>query len=429
VQPPAQQLVLGKKPLLVTFQQASTPQQAITLIEKKKKKITTASVKTKDKTNTVSTTSTAIQNAAGGRMRPTPPLQLAQLLLNPQAQASEMVHTMLTSRKVKIQKTRLSILDTPPVAAASAAHVISKMWADSTITTRESIYQRCLVYLERHRLPLTGQSVVIFLQSLSVGPKPVTIRGRHQYGKDLMSILNYSHLDSTMVSMYLKGLRAMGALEPLHQAIPMPFEHFQLLLQEPGLHFNTKLALMIVWKTCARWDDVYELPLTNDGIVDKDPGQLTDTALRPDQVIIDWKRNTKATRTDPYRASRYAVITGENFTREIYEGIKEAQSQMSTTDNSSQFLTTCTTDKMDTLLAEWCALRNLPKYTVHSLKHGAINHLMGKVTLGLKVDLSKLALLTKHKMVTELTGTLIRYIQNREAAAIALGTQDITQHL
>jgi hypothetical protein len=54
---------------------------------------------------------------------------------------------------------------------------------------------------------------------------------------------------------------------------------------------------------------------------------------------------------------------------------------------------------------------------------------MGKVTLGLKVDLSKLALLTKHKMVTELTGTLIRYIQNREAAAIALGTQDITQHL
>lgn len=359
------------------------------------------------------------QQAAGG---PTPPTatttNLAAFILDPHSTPAHLVHTMLTARTVK---TRLSLLPSPLVSASGVARVLEHVFAASTLNNRESIYQRYLLYVNRHHLHIGSQSACLFLQSLAgqLG-KPVTIQGQHQYGKDLMAIMNYGHVDTTILSLYLKGLRAMGALVPIAQAIPMMKEHvveFSQLIPQP----RTRWAVLVAWKAASRWEDLYDLPFSS--IVESSP----------ERVIIDWMRNTKSTRMDPYRMSRYTVIEGD-LTSQIHElflTIQASPDRMFSDEcATTPVLTKCTTSKMAELLKVYSTRLALPThYTCHSFKHGALNHAMHAIANGAKVDPTKVALLAKHKMVTDLVSVTVRYIQDRASAALVFGTQEVTRLL
>ena len=54
-------------------------------------------------------------------------------------------------------------------------------------------------------------------------------------------------------------------------------------------------------KTASRWDETTKLTQKS----------FFGATQQPPSIIVDWLQGTKASRTDPHRASRFAVIVGD----------------------------------------------------------------------------------------------------------------------
>lgn len=324
----------------------------------------------------------------------TPARSLSQQLgLEPEA---PQIISMLLAHKRKVPGRKAGSV-TIRTAASNLAKIYRAVWAKSTLSKRKNLYLRFNEWLARHHRPLTDHSATLFLESTGV-----TKQARHQYGKELMAILNRMQYSTSRLSLYLTGLRALGALMPIKQAKPMPREQVLKIVANGRIPQDVKVALMVAWKTASRWGEV-EL-LTGENFIHR----------APDQIIIDWERKTKTTRSDPYRASKYTVIEGE-MTEEIFRTVA--------TMGPEQNLTRHTTKQLEKIL------RNLGGgYSAHSIKHGAMAHLVRLGAQGL-VTVDQLELIAKHKKASQIAPTTVRYLQDKVATARFLGTQAVTRLL
>lgn len=285
-----------------------------------------------------------------------------------------------------------------PIAEASRrlAEIIRGTWAKSTIDNRRSIFQRYLDWLAIHRRALSDNNAALFIVSTGTA-----VQGQHQYCKDIMAILNRMKIGTDILSMYGAGLRARGALVALQQDTPLSKDQIRILIGT--LTPREAMAVRLAWKTASRWDEISRLTRTSIILV-------TST-----EVIIDWMRDTKMTRQDPYRAARYTVVAGD-WTAEIAEELKRMAASASITNLATSGIR----EKIQQLFG--------PSYGAHSIKHGAMAHLAKKTAAGIlnAIDLSRIA---KHKISGELPAHTVRYVQDRIAMARTLRTQDITRHL
>jgi hypothetical protein len=308
------------------------------------------------------------------------------------------MNAMLKQRIQRISKQqRQTRTVTIRTATERLMEVYKKIWAKSTLKNRTSIYQRFEDWLMVHNRPMNDHNATLFLEATGA-----EVQGRHQYGKELMAILNRIAMPTKRLSFYLTGLRGMGALVPRRQMGPLKKEQVRLLADSQQT-LGAKLAVLIAWKTASRWDEVEQL--SKESIV----------MLKEDEIIIDWGRSTKATRQDPYRASKYTVIVGD-WTSEICAGLRRKK--------EFAILTKTTTEQIAKQIRSMFG----QGYGAHSIKHGAMTCLVYYAALGqLRTD--QLEIIAKHKSKNEISKTTVRYLQDRQAAARMLGTQEVTKML
>lgn len=315
--------------------------------------------------------------------------------LESEPEVQRIVTSLLKHRRKAPQRRSGTV--TIRTAAMNLAKVYRALWAKSTLAKRKNLYLRFKEWIALHQRPLTDHSATLFLETTGT-----TKQAKHQYGKELMAILNRMQVPTARLSLYLSGLRALGALMPLKQAKPIARESV-LRIAAMNINPNFKAALLVAWKTASRWGEVQQL--TGENFIFRSRTQ----------IIIDWERKTKTTRSDPYRASKYTVIEGE-LTEDIFLVVKDL--------TASQRLTTVSTERLGRFLKE--TLGN--GFSAHSIKHGAMSHLVRLGAEGL-VTADQLELIAKHKKNTQMAATTVRYLQDRVATARFLGTQRVTRLL
>lgn len=323
------------------------------------------------------------------------PATVAQLLQNPSTSSADLLTALLLERKVRHRQTIET--DIPPeTAAARLQDVLRHMWADSTLRGRQQLFSRLLRYRRTHNLPLTSNTALLFLESINA-----TVQTRLAYAKALMALLNRLHIDTTLISLYASSLRALGAIKPLHQATPLTKE--DLLVVANTLAPPDRAALFLAWKTASRWGEIASIRGAN--IISR-----TRT-----EIIVNWDQQTKSTRTDPYRASMYAVVVGD-LTDFIFLHLESRPQHL---------ITALSTEDITAAMR-----RALPRkhYSAHSIKHGAMN-ILARAAANNLLDYRFMSLLAKHKMTNELSAVTIRYVQDKPAVARLLGTQHATQLL
>ncbi len=229
----------------------------------------------------------------------------------------------------------------------------------------------------------------------------VRIQGKHQYMKTASAILSLPQRGPLQMAM--KGQVANGALVP-HKQAPALRQH-ELL--HPALSTEI-LGCMVCWKTASRWDEVSRLH--REAFMFPTHEELAELDYPPQEVaIIDWLQETKASRCEPHRASRFAVITG-SMTAEIKTRVLALPPKAK--------ITNTTTAGITRLLK---VIR--PELSAHSFKAGALDVLAAAVVRG-QLSEAHMARLAKHKHPADPAPTTLRYIRNLSTLALMLGTQE-----
>ena len=285
---------------------------------------------------------------------------------------------------------------------AKALQVINNMWAASTWASRISIWNRWSSFQAEAglRSPV-GLQMAAFVESTSV-----SVQSRLTYAKALSAIASRMELHVPQLAMYCTGLRAMGALIPIHQATPATRDQVWSLTQElSGQNPQLALGLFLAWKTASRWDDIFNL--TKDRLI----------LVTNSEIIIAWGQATKGSRLMPYRTSAWTVI--HDFT-----SMEWAVKLIESLPPLSRIVTT-TTDQLDRYLHA----NTNPRLTAHSFKRGALSTLLEHVVSG-DLDIRFISLMGKHKTDhEELPASTIRYLTGSATEcqlARALGTQTAT---
>lgn len=273
------------------------------------------------------------------------------------------------------------------------------MWARSVTRDRQSLFQRYSNYLRDKDLPMTDVTACWFVESCDVLPT-----SRLAYAKTLLALFNRMELPAGMLRLQAAGLRGMGALIPQRQAAPITKQ--DAIAVADSLPPPEGAAILLMWKTASRWDEMHRI--TTDSLI-----------LRtPMEIIINWSDKTKTSRSDPYHPTMYTVVMGdltERICRDLPAGPGRPLTVLTYSD----------------LLLRLATLFPQKGYTGHSFKHGALT-VAAQAVERLNLDPTALSLLAKHRLVTDLSNTTIRYLQDASGAiAIArrLGTGSITAHL
>ncbi len=233
-----------------------------------------------------------------------------------------------------------------------------------------------------------------FIKSLNVTPQ-----GTHAYLKTASAII--ASRSKSAIQMASNEAKAAGALKSIRQAPPLRKDE----VDHPSLQTaDLRLALLVAWKTSSRWDEVQRLS-----------AEAVDVYEDPEPTaIIDWDQGTKASRLDPHRASRYAVIVGEH-TAEIINLLRSWP--------PGAPLTTLTTSGITARLKSVRA-----ELSAHSIKAGALDVLAKAVVAGTLTEQS-MCRLAKHKRLDDMPSTTLRYIRDKRTLALMLNTQQASRHL
>ena len=238
---------------------------------------------------------------------------------------------------------------------------------------------------------------------LSTGAR---IQGQLSYHKVISALIALRHkAASDILALARKSLLGQGATKPIHQAPAMP----RTFLDSPILA-QLRLPVMLAWKCAARWDEIQRLKAASCQIIEE---STTPTEHWPLQILVDWDRNAKASRTQPFRASRYTLIEG-NLTEEIAHLLRSLKNQEAP-------ITTMTTTQLDRLL------RNTP-YTAHSFKAGALDLVTATLEPSIENE-ARLSRLAKHRHALDPTVTTLAYIRSPIGLARMLGTHLLTRLL
>ncbi|KAJ9435999.1 hypothetical protein DIPPA_33287 [Diplonema papillatum] len=195
-----------------------------------------------------------------------------------------------------------------------------------------------------------------------------------------------------------KALRGGGAAIPENQATPI--ERRKLVSWARQQQSSVRLAVLVAWKTASRWAEAANL------------SSVQFLLVTQKEVIVDWFQTPKGRTQDPFKASRFAVIQGP-LTAEI--AVLYAK--------CAPFapLSALTTSALDAL---WGQSTQMQGYTAHSIKRGAVKHLLPSPHL---IDR-----LTKHEEEGgpgTLSRTTLRYAGGDVDLARALETGKVTKHL
>jgi hypothetical protein len=273
------------------------------------------------------------------------------------------------------------------------------MWVAGTWAKRGQIMTRAHEFTATHGVRLTPLTAALFVESLTVGKAT-----KASYSGALsatLKLLGHNEESRAPLLLQQRGLRASGATIPTQQAHPATrcqILHATEIAPTP----KDKGAILLCRKTASRWADVSAITKSNL------------FHFTPQEIVVDWLDRTKTSRSDPYRASRYAVIRGTG-TETIYRCLRHVP--------PTEPITTLTTEQLAKLLKQVD-----PRLSAHSIKHGAMNDLARAAAAG-ALNPTTIALLAKHKQASDLVSTTIRYVQDRLAAARMLRTQDATKYL
>jgi hypothetical protein len=204
-------------------------------------------------------------------------------------------------------------------------------------------------------------------------------QGRLSYNKCCTAIISLRALIiDAPLKLQRRSLLGLGALTPIKQATPI----LRTFLDHPDLRPH-RLAVLIAWKTASRWDEVLRLSRSSCTI-------LPETVTDPARILIDWDNRTKASRTNPHRASRWTIIEGP-FTDEISAKLLPLA--------PTAPITLLSTAQIDRIL--------LPHgYSAHSFKAGAMNHITRQLPPGQDSEVL-LARLAKHQHLLDPTAVTL----------------------
>jgi hypothetical protein len=224
------------------------------------------------------------------------------------------------------------------------------------------------------------------------------------YAKSLSATARRFDQPVPLLRLVMSGLAARGAGIPTKQAPPISREELDSLI--PRLPREYRVPTLLAWKAAARWADM--LALTKASFLQ----------LRPQEVIIRWG-TTKSTRLTPFAPTLWTVVEDPDPQRLM--PLIHHVNQLPRPDSPFTTLTSHDFCRM--------ASRLKVKWTAHSMKRGAVTHLIEQAAEG-RVDPWIVARLAKHKAgLMEFPETTLRYAANDPATARMLGTQDATRLL
>ena len=294
----------------------------------------------------------------------------------------------------------------------SALEVIKKMWAPSTWQARGNLWLRYQTYCETHHMdPVADIDWAATLFSEST--RATTIEStRHQYSKELSAIGTRLGLVTPVARMYQSGLRSSGALIPQNQAPAISLEQLQQLAAATSTERDGDrllCVLFVMWKSASRYDEVANLL----------PRQLLE--ITPTRIIIYWGERTKSTRSCPFRADSWVVIDNPPA------GIPPAVLVTLRSLRGEGTLCSRTTENFDRWI--YSVLTKESDISAHSIKAGAVSHLIGCAAQGLiaRKDMELISQVAKHKTdLPPLSDTTLRYGRNQINMAIALESWKMT---
>lgn len=290
--------------------------------------------------------------------------------------------------------TTLQLGDMSPTQCISHIH---QFFPEALAATTYKKYMGIAVRLDQfamdHKmLPWEHHTMSSWVISTKVKPQ-----GQMSYNKVCSALLKLrARLLTDSLSLHRKNLDGQGALIPITQANPIPLS----ALDHPALQPH-RLAVLLAWSSASRWDEIHKL--TKENFI----------LISPEEIIIDWFVGTKSSRTDPFRASRFTVLTGQ-FTREICTLLQPLSQKAPVT-----LLTT-------THIAH--LLKRVGDYSGHSFKAGAVDVVTRSLPPGLNSELM-LSRIAKHAHPLDLPQTTCRYPRDQIALARFLGTQTLTKFL
>lgn len=258
-----------------------------------------------------------------------------------------------------------------------------------------SLWTRLQLFLEMNELPLDDANGALFIHSLDV-----SVQAKHTYARNLANVFRKRGLPHMALTLFGTALKSRGALVPLHQARPMTKADLLRICRH--LADLPARLLLLAWKTASRWDEVQRLKSSSFLFVS------------PQEIIIYFGQVTKTSRVAPFRPDLLCVVRGDG-TQQLESFIREARH----TKLKDEPLFPFETQKIRELLLPY-------NYSAHSIKRGAIMHLLNILPEGSHL-LNIVPLLGKHAPNYPVLGDLtVRYSQEQTVVARHLGTGLLT---
>ncbi|KAJ9447350.1 hypothetical protein DIPPA_03635 [Diplonema papillatum] len=279
-------------------------------------------------------------------------------------------------------------------------HFVGKAWADSTVQDRQNLWRRFQAWADMQGLPADPDTATQFVMATMVEPQ-----GMLAYTRLLSAVFGHLGVDARPLLSLATVLRGSGGNIPLEQALSVPRE--VLLAWSFRQTPRVRAAVLIAWKTASRWGDVQNL------------SRACFPLISNTEIVVDWNTLPKGRRGNPFCRSKVVAIRGP-LTREIAELLRGL--------GNFQQLCPLSTDQFSRLLGADNATK---LYSAHSVKRGAIDHLMSLKAAGAPFALQLISRLAKHTNDADPTvaNMTVRYTSDPVALARVLQTGDVTMYL
>ncbi|KAF8291503.1 putative trans-sialidase [Trypanosoma cruzi] len=219
---------------------------------------------------------------------------------------------------------------------------------------------------------MNAESCAALLMAIDVAPWT-----RLQHARMLRSMLE---MDRTPLEMMILGLQKIAARWETKQARPLTEEGMDQCIRS-RTDWKERVVLRLAWITASRLFEIAALT----------PNNFT---LEADgTLILDWSVAPKTARADPYRASRFVRIRGQD----AFDTIKLCR-----TLQENEKLTNITNAKVERALAPWDA-------TAHSTKRGALRH-AAEIVEAYNLSPYAISQLVKHVDPFDLPQNTVRYL-------------------
>ncbi|KAJ9438448.1 hypothetical protein DIPPA_09706 [Diplonema papillatum] len=247
---------------------------------------------------------------------------------------------------------------------------------------------------------LNPDTAVLFVMATSVEPQ-----GMLAYSRLLAAVFGHLGVNSQPLKTLASALRGAGAAIPLSQAESIPRDTLLSWAMDQVSH--VRLATLVAWKTASRWADVCMLTR-------RDFVLVTD-----DEVIVDWGVRPKGRTRNPFCVSKLVVICGP-LTNVIAMLVRGA--------GDFRQLTSVSTAQLARM---WAGELRMCRYSAHSIKRGAVDHLLEAKSLGAPFPEHLISRVAKHKNEVDPTVAqmTVRYANNVVALARVLRTAEVTVFL